>query len=79
MPMFRRGPRCSPDIKNGGGRLLVDLSDARANGKPKMELCHHDCHGGGRMLVDLLDAHAYGEPKIEFWHHHGGVWLLVDL
>ena len=39
------GPRWSPDIKNGGGRLLVDLLidllDAHVHGEPRMELCHH--------------------------------------
>ena len=76
--MFRRGPRWSPDIKNGRGLLLVDLLDAQMfrrgpRWSPDIK------NGRGRLLVDLLDAHAHGEPKMELCHHHGGVRLLVDL
>ena len=76
--MFRRGPRWSPDIKNGRGLLLVDLLDAQMfrrgpRWSPDIK------NGRGRLLVDLLDAHAHGEPKMELGHHHGGGRLLVDL
>ena len=57
-----------------GGRQLVDLLDAHANGKLQMELFHH--YGIGRPLVHLLDAHANREPKIELCHHQEevGCW-----
>jgi len=69
MPMVRGSPRWSPDVKNGGGRLLVDLLDAHTHEKPKIELCHH--HGGGRLLVDLKEARDNGNHKMELCHHHG--------
>jgi len=69
--MFKGGPRWSPDIKNGGGWLLVDLLDAHAHGVPRIELCHH--HGGGWLLVNLpmKDARDNGNHEIKHCYHHG--------
>jgi len=79
MPTFRGGPRWNPDIKNGGGWLLVDLLDAHAHGEPKIEFWHHD--GGGRLLVDLKDVCDSGKHKMELRHHHGSrrSAIIMDL
>jgi len=50
---------------HGGGRLLVDLLDARDHGESKI------LHGGDRLLVDLKDAHENAKHKMELCHHRG--------
>ena len=64
MPMFRGGPRWSPDIiMEEVARWSTYHIDAYGHGESKMEFYH--CHGGGRLLVDLFDAHVQGGTKME--------------
>jgi len=64
MPMFRGGPRWSPEITmEEVGCWSTYYIDAYGNEESKMEFCR--CHGGSRLMVDLLDAHVQGGTKME--------------
>ena len=62
MPMFRGGPRWSPEItmEEIWSTYYIDVY---GNEESKMEFCR--CHGGSRLMVDLLDAHVQGGTKME--------------
>jgi hypothetical protein len=64
MPMFRGGPRWSPEIiMEEVGCWSTYYIDAYGHGESKMEF--YRCHGGSRLMVDLVEAHVQGGTKME--------------